>query len=119
MRRMKFFGDALRIVAMINLLAVVSACATTRVVQSQPRRGGVIAVKEGLIGDARKDAKALMSSNCPRGRYEIVEEGEHRVGRSTSGSGRSDTGKRGSIFSTSSSEERDVNEWRIKYRCIR
>ena len=99
--------------------ALLSSCATTRVVQTQPQKGGVIAVKEGLIGDARKDAKAKMKSNCPKGRYQILEEGVATVGSKSRGTADKQKVRHGLTLTSTESETHDVTEWRIKYRCSR
>ena len=99
--------------------SLFASCATTRVVQTQPQKGGTIAVHDGLIGDARSDAKAKMKANCPKGRYQIVEEGEAKVGSSSRGNSDSKKTNYGITLTSTDSETRDVTEWRIKYRCTR
>ena len=105
--------------ASLIALATLSfgACATTRVVQTQPERGGVIAVHESLIGDARADAITKMKANCPKGKYKIVQEGEAKVGSNSSSNGDSKSLKHGLVLTSTESQTRDVTEWRIKYRC--
>ena len=96
--------------------AAVSGCATTRVVTSKPGKGGVIAIHEGLFGDARADAKKKMKSNCGKKKPEITEEGEAKVGSHTSTNGST---KKGKVIDDSSSESdsTDKTEWRLTYKC--
>lgn len=101
--------------ALLSLLVVAagaSACATTRVVKTQPGQGGEIMVQEGLIGDARSDAKKKMASNCGRKKPVVTEEGEAVIGSRS----RKDT-QLTSWGSSSAGETEQKTEWRIKYRC--
>lgn len=43
-------------VLVVTVITLLSGCATTRNVEYVPGRSGTVAVKEGIIGDARKDA---------------------------------------------------------------
>ena len=50
------------------LLVFLNSCASVRVVKKRPGKGGVIAVKEGFIGESA-DIKAdrIMRENCRKG----------------------------------------------------
>ena len=90
----------------------LGACATTRVVKTQPGQGGEIMVREGLIGDARSDAKKKMSSNCGRKKPVVTEEGEAVIGsRYNSDLQLTKWG------SSTASDTENKTEWRVKYRC--
>jgi hypothetical protein len=101
-----------RVAVFTIVAAALSACATTRVVKTQPGKGGEIMVQEGIFGDARADANKKMKANCGKRKPEIQEEGEAVVGKHKS----SDTQltKWGAV---TSGDEDDKTEWRIKYRC--
>jgi hypothetical protein len=103
---------AARIPMLFVSLLLASSCAHTRVVKTQPGKGGEIMVQEGLIGDARSDAKKKMKSNCGRRKAQILEEGEAVVGKSRRG----DT-QQTKYGSATSEDEHDKTEWRIKYKC--
>ena len=105
-------------------IGLFASCASVRVVKSRPGVGGVIAVKQGFVGDsAEVMAKRVMKRNCPRG-FRVYEEGEFVVGKYTRTSGREKT--KGSMLDkssnkkfSSSSEESNKTEWRMKYKCKR
>ncbi len=103
------------LVMTIGLVLLTTSCATTRVVQKRHQKSGVIMVKDGIIGDARADAKKLMADNCGRKRPVVVEEGEAVVGSTTDGRERKSVLFKG--VSYGSSETRNVTEWQLKYVC--
>jgi|GEM_PF-786058 len=102
---------------------IFSACTTTRVVSVSPRRGGVIAIRQGIFGgDARDQAESVMRSNC-RGPFKIVKESEAVVGSVSNTQGQS-TGQINSNFDTnfnsnssSTTTSSNVTEWRLTYVC--
>jgi hypothetical protein len=104
---------ALGLLTVVPSLYLLEACATTRVVKTQPGHGGEIMVQEGLFGDARADARKKMKGNCGGKKPVITEEGETVVGKHS----RSSTDKM-SWGSTTSGDEEDKREWRLKYKCI-
>src|SRR6478735_4839397 len=111
-------------IAAIFILTIVSfSCATVRVVKSQPSKGGILAVHEGLFGEpASEKAARYMASNCPSG-YKITEEGEEVVGQTSRSTAKTET-KGNQITSNASSsatsgetETENKTEWRVKYKC--
>ena len=108
----------MKIFSILLLASISTSCATVRVVNKRPGRGGTIAVQEGFIGEsADVKARRLMSSNCRRG-FKIISEGEHKVGSTSSGRSR-DRKLFGIKYKESEESTVDVNEWRVKYRCKR
>lgn len=102
-----------------------AACATTRVVSTKPRNGGVIALQKGLWGEAeaRMKAESIMRSTCG-GKYEITEEGEVVIGTVSQQQGSANetktNGRYGAGSSTQTSSTVDTTnktEWRITYAC--
>ena len=118
----------LRLVALSAFFTFfMSSCASlfqshARVVSKKPGVGGVITVQQGFDGgaNARLEADAMMRQNC-NGSFDITEESEVVVGQR----GVQDTesrkekdyfyGQRKSTRTTT--ESRDVTEWRISYKC--
>lgn len=103
-------------VAALTLAQPLGGCATTRVVTVKPGKGGVIAIHEGIFGDARADAKQKMRATCGKKKPEITQEGEAKVGSHTTTQG---TTKKSKVFddSSSESESTDKTEWRLTYKC--
>lgn len=111
-------------------LLTLSACATARVVEVYPGKGGVISLSPPQSPEAREKAKALMSDGCQGKKSTIVKEGEVVVGQKSEGEEESTqedkrstnlfTGKTSSKpmgKTRSSSTTSNLTEWRITYRC--
>ena len=99
------------------LLGFMTNCASTRVVKQRPGKSGIIMVREGMIGDARSEAKSIMKRNCGHKRPIVIEEGEAVVGSSTRGTARTGKGLFGLKTTRGRSKTRNVTEWRVKYKC--
>ena len=110
---------------------LLTGCATVREVKTQPGKGGVIAVKEGMVGETAKEKyERIMRDACPRG-FMITEKGEEVVGSKTTHSAKSDTKGKGeskgiinaisatesSTATSGESEKMNTTEWRITYKC--
>ena len=90
---------------------ILNSCATTRQIRVVPGKEGEIMVREGVIGDARAEARTIMKSNCGKKSPEILEEGEHVVGKISN----SEEKRRNSKSITKQARTEDMREWRIKY----
>ena len=98
------------------LLASLGACATARVVKSQPGKGGIIAVIPKDSAEARQKAMDIMATNCTPKKPEILEEGEAVVGQSSHSNGNASVV--GSFIGTSSTtSSHQETEWQISYKC--
>ena len=93
-----------------------------RVVSRQPGNGGVITIQQGFDGgsNARLEADAMMRQNC-NGPFDITEESEVVVGQR--GTQNTESRKEQDYFygpqkrTRTTTESRDVTEWRISYKC--
>ncbi len=94
--------------------ALLGACATVRVVKSQPGKGGVIALQPGMFGDAKEKAMTTAKGNCGAKKVKVTEEGEAKIGSKSAGSTK---GGNKSGDSTNESESVDKVEWRMSYKC--
>ena len=96
---------------------VLIGCATARVVKLEPGNGGIVALHEGLFGDAHEKANDLMRANCSgRSNVLVLEEEEAVIGKKI----HTDRYNHNDSFfgrGTSDSESTENIEWRIRYRC--
>ncbi len=105
--------------------AVLTSCATARLVESEPEIGGIVTVNPPDSPEARDKAKAMMQNTCGSKPYRIVKEGETVVGQTTSGvqeeeptSKTSLFGKKTQVVETKSSQTTtNVTEWRLIFKC--
>lgn len=90
-----------------------------RVVKSQPGKGGVMAIPQGMDGgaNAKREAEDAMIRNCGSGKYEITEEGETVVGTQKSEKTNTDNPNKYGTSSSTSGTTQDLTEWRITYVC--
>jgi hypothetical protein len=82
----------------------------------------VVAIHNGIFGDARAKADDIMRSTCKGKPWEIVEEGETVVGSTTTASTRTEKAHKGLFGKVpetekTTSETNDKTEWRLKYVC--
>ncbi len=105
----------------IGMLMILGGCATARLVETQPGKGGVVAIKPTGSSDAREKAKGIMQETCGGKKVEIVAEGEHVIGQfsKTSSSESESKGLFGpALTGNSSSHTTQETEWRITFQCI-
>jgi hypothetical protein len=106
----------------LTAIAMLMGCATARNVQTKPGKGGVVAVHQGLWGDARAEADNIMRTTCKGKPFEIVEEGETVIGSTTTANTKRE-GEHEGLFGKEAESERttaqtmDKTEWRVKYVC--
>lgn len=108
-----------------------------RNVNKKPQESGVIAIATDYRPEDRSKADDYMKQNCSPFPVKVMEEGEVAVGQKTSASSsetdRASTktnvgsflgmpvfsGKEGGKDATSNSVVTNVNEWQIKYECVK
>ncbi len=120
--------------APLSLIILVNSCVTgpqpiAKNVELEPSKGGIVMIAPSEDAVAHQLGEALMKRNCGNKTYQIVKEGDTKVGTAQKGStqqkGQSVTGFFTSALgvssnanTTSESATTDITEWRISYKCI-
>lgn len=108
-------------VLVASTFAILSGCATARMVETRPGKGGTVSVSPQNSAEARKKAEALMSSTCGSKKVVIVSEGEVEIGSVTTSNAEAAPVKTWygatAVQANTKTETVKQTEWRINYSC--
>lgn len=114
-------------------LLTLNSCMTppqpyAKTVEMEPGKGGIIMIHPSEDPIAHQKAEGMMQSNCAGKKYQILKEGETKVGTASSGTTQNNSKEAGffeklsgisnKTESQTSTATTDITEWRITYKCM-